>query len=169
MRYTTIIDVTEMPKIWANKNIALCYFFMACKAGYHSDDRDLLSISTRKLASELGITHAAVRHALRVLMAHNLIKKVDAYKWSITKFVMPDIIPSRPKKMPKEPTENDVIHQELLQRAAEQREQMYKEAKEGKRGIMALLEYYDQQAAKGDKVAKKEAEKLRSQLQQSHQ
>lgn len=153
-----------MRELYANKNIVLLYFHLCLKAGYHSDDRDILSISVRKLASECGITYAAARHGIAMLAKHKLLELMPDYKMKVCKFVMPDIIPARPKKAAKTMTQNDVIHEELLARAAEERDKMYQEAKQGKRGIQALLVYLDEKAAKGDANAKKQAADLRQQL-----
>lgn len=164
MRYTTTIDISEIRELYANKNIVLLYFHLCLKAGYHSDDRDIVSISVRKLASECGITYAAARHGIAMLAKHKLLELMPDYKMKVCKFVMPDIILPRPKRARQPMSENEMLHQEVIQRQDEEREKMYKEAKEGKRGIQALLVYLDEKAANGDVKAKKEAAQIRGQL-----
>lgn len=94
MRYTTIIDVTEIPDIWRNPNAVRLYFFMAMKCGYHDNDRDVLKISIRNLAFMAGLTLSACRHALKVLHGHGLIaQNNDA--WVVKKFLLDQTITPR--------------------------------------------------------------------------
>lgn len=87
MRYTTVIDVTEIADVWKNPNICRLYFYMALKCGYHDDDRDILRISLRNLAMQSSLTLSSTRHALSVLKNVKLVaKEKDA--WRITKFVL---------------------------------------------------------------------------------
>lgn len=67
MRYTTCIDISEFPAIYGNINTRLVYFHLCLKSGYHDDDRDMLHISLRRLADEVGITLSALRHSLKIL------------------------------------------------------------------------------------------------------
>lgn len=97
MRYTTIIDVTEIPAVWRSHNVTLVYLYLTLKCGYHDDDRDKICVSTRGLAMYLGMTHAAVRHALAVLESAGLIKR-QASEIIVTKFVQEKHISARPKK-----------------------------------------------------------------------
>lgn len=87
MRYTTVIDISEIPAIYRNRNARLLYIHMAMKAGYHDYDRDLLTISIRSLASQTGLTVSAVRHALLQLEAHQLLTR-DGLAWRVKKFVL---------------------------------------------------------------------------------
>lgn len=75
MRYTTIIDLREWPKLYANANIRLVYFHLVLISGYHDQNRDLTHISIRQLAYEAGLTVSATRHALRQLEKVKLIKR----------------------------------------------------------------------------------------------
>lgn len=97
MRYTTIIDVTEISAVWRSHNVTLVYLYLTLKCGYHDDDRDKICVSTRGLAMYLGMTHAAVRHALSVLESAGLIKR-QASEIIVMKFVQEKPISARQKK-----------------------------------------------------------------------
>lgn len=87
MRYTTIIDVTEIPDIWRNPNVTRLYFYMAMRCGYHDDDRDQLRISIRNLAYAAGLSLSACRHALRVLQSTRLLDRQED-TWIVRKFLL---------------------------------------------------------------------------------
>lgn len=94
MRYTTCIDLTEIPDVWRNPNAVRLYYFMAMKCGYHDNDRDVLKISLRNLAYMAGLTLSATRHALKVLGAHQLIAQSnDAFV--VKKFLLDQTITPR--------------------------------------------------------------------------
>lgn len=94
MRYTTIIDISEFPAIYRNRNARLLYIHMALKAGYHDYDRDLLTTSIRSLSSQTGLTVSAVRHALAQLEDNQLLTR-DGLAWRIKKFVIEEKPSSR--------------------------------------------------------------------------
>lgn len=97
MRYTTVIDVTEIADVWKNPNICRLYFYMALKCGYHDDDRDILKISLRTLAAQASLTLSATRHALKVLESQQLVtQEKDAFR--VTKFVLDKKPTSRTQK-----------------------------------------------------------------------
>lgn len=97
MRYTTVIDVTEIDDVWQNPNITRLYFFMALKCGYHDDDRDILRISLRNLAAQASLTLSATRHALKVLENAKLVTH-EKEAWRVTKFVLEKKPMSRTQK-----------------------------------------------------------------------
>lgn len=99
MRYTTVIDITEIPMVYRSPNVRLLYLHMALRCGYHSDDRDLCSLSIRRMAFDCRLTVSAVRHALLQLEKYGLLKRVeDGYL--VKKYVEPEKVPSRPKQSP---------------------------------------------------------------------
>ena len=75
MRYTTIIDITELPSIYRNHNARLVYLHLVLKCGYHDTDRDLTDTSIRQLSAAVGLTIAATRHALLQLQAVGLLSR----------------------------------------------------------------------------------------------
>lgn len=96
MRYTTVIDISEIPVVYRSINARLLYLHMALKAGYHDDDRDLLDASIRQLARDTGLTVSATRCALSNLLASKLIER-QGVRWKVTKWLIQDIPGPRPK------------------------------------------------------------------------
>ena len=97
MRYTTIIDITEIQDVYRNKNARLVYLHLALKAGYHDDDRDVLQTSIRMTAGMVGLTVSATRHALAVLERAGLLKRTEN-GWTVKKWIQPAEPTPRPKK-----------------------------------------------------------------------
>lgn len=87
MRYTTLIDITELRQVYRNIHARLIYMHMVLKAGYHDDDRDVCSISIRSLAADTGLTVSATRHALKTLEANGLLTRTNG-TWVVKKFVV---------------------------------------------------------------------------------
>lgn len=75
MRYTTIIDISQAPAIYKSENLRLVYLHLCLTCGYHDDDKGLLRQSLRQMASEVGCTMSALRHALRQLEKWQLVKR----------------------------------------------------------------------------------------------
>ena len=73
MRYTTVIDITELPPVWRNERATRMYLYLCLRCGYHDDDRDIVTCSRVQLAAELGMTEDAARHALAMLQRHGLL------------------------------------------------------------------------------------------------
>lgn len=115
MRYTTIIDIRELPQIWNNPNVARAYLFLCLASGYHDTDRDLVHVSVRGLAALTGLSVAASRHALQQLQKAGLITR-QGEAWKVVKFVITEAPATRPKTKREQQLEI-----ERLQRAEEQR------------------------------------------------
>lgn len=115
MRYTTVIDISEISEIYKNPTARLLYFHMSLKAGYHDADRDLVRLSIRRLSADVGVTVSATRHALRQLeRAGLLIREGDL--WRVKKWVEEQQITTRAK------TKREM--QEQIQRLERQRQQV---------------------------------------------
>lgn len=97
MRYTTLIDISELPDVYHNKNARLLYMHMVLKSGYHDQDRDLLAMSIRRLASDAGLTLSATRFALAQLEQVGLLKK-EAGSWRVKKWIVQEIPTPRTQK-----------------------------------------------------------------------
>lgn len=80
MRYTTILDITELPRLWSNSNACLAYLYMVLRCGYHDDDRDIITCSRHDLCSALGLTEDAARHALVQLEKYGLLAAISRGK-----------------------------------------------------------------------------------------
>lgn len=96
MRYTTIIDLSEFPALYRNKNVRLVYLHLALKSGYHDNDRDLIDISIRNLAWAVGLSVSATRHALHILELAKMIKRAGPL-WHVRKFIIEQEITPRAK------------------------------------------------------------------------
>lgn len=132
---------------------------MALKAGYHDDDRDMLQRSIRSIASDVGITLSACRHALAVLERAKLIRR-DGPIWTVTKWVMTQEISKRARTR-KEQEEQDAAAERRRsdearekQAAAERRSRAALEAT-GKTNFMVWYEQQQRAAEAGDAEAQK--------------
>lgn len=96
MRYTTIIDLSEFPAVYRNKNVRLVYLHLVLKSGYHDNDRDLIDISIRNLAWSVGLSVSATRHALHILEQARMIKRAGPL-WHVRKFIIEQEITPRSK------------------------------------------------------------------------
>lgn len=94
MRYTTVIDISEIPAIYRSQNARLTYVHLALRCGYHDTDRDIADVSVRRLALEVGVSVSAVRHALHLLERFKLIEK-QGNVWMVKKWIQPETITPR--------------------------------------------------------------------------
>lgn len=97
MRYTTVIDISEEPAVWRSMSARTLYLYMALKAGWHNEDRDICTSSIRVLASDSGLSFSATRCALQLLQKHKLVEKTDV-GWKVLKWVCQD--PPTPRTKP---------------------------------------------------------------------
>lgn len=63
--------------MWKCRSARDLYVHLVLYSGFHDDDRDIVQDSVRGLAAKTGLTIAAVRHALGVLMAAKLLRRQD--------------------------------------------------------------------------------------------
>lgn len=115
MRYTTVIDITEISEVYKNSTARLIYIHMCLKAGYHDADRDLVRLSIRRLSADVGVTVSATRHALRLLERVGLLTR-EGELWRVKKWVEEQQITTRAK------TKREM--QEQIQRLERQRQQV---------------------------------------------
>lgn len=114
MRYTTVIDISELPEIYRNTTARLIYIHMSLKAGYHDSDRDLVNVSIRRLSADVGVTVSATRHALHLLERSGLLTR-EGQLWRIKKWVEEQTITTRAK------TKREMMDQ--IQRLERQKQQ----------------------------------------------
>lgn len=154
MRYTTVIDITEMPAIYKSRSATLVYLHLALKAGYHDHDRDLCDKSVRAIAADLGLTLSATRHALSKLEKAQLIKHQGSL-WMVRKWIAEQPITGRAKtaqeKKQLEAAAERKAANEQREREAEI-EQIRREnlAAQGKNSFMLYYEEKARRAAAGD-------------------
>lgn len=120
MRYTTVIDVTEIPDIWRNPNVSRLYFYMAMRCGYHDNDRDQLCISIRNLAYSAGLSLSACRHALKVLQKFGLVSPMGDH-YLIKKFMIEQRISPRAKTIRQQQDDIIAAEREQQQQALDRR------------------------------------------------
>lgn len=96
MRYTTVIDIREIPEVYRNPNVRLLYLHLALLAGYHDQDKDLVRISVRNLAASAGLTVSATRHAISILCKWKLLR-VKGSVYRVRKYIEEGTITPRAK------------------------------------------------------------------------
>lgn len=121
MRYTTIIDIRELPAIYRNVNARLVYLHMVLASGYHDNDRDQMEISIRRLSYETNLTISAVRHALGCLERAGLISRTGI-TWTVKKFVLETSITPRVRSEKKRREAENAARAKAIQEEQEQRE-----------------------------------------------
>lgn len=135
MRYTTVIDVTEMRGLMRNQHAAWLYLVMALKSGYHDDDRDLLSLSERQLGYVSGLTYSAVRHCLALLKKEGLIEREIDGRWRVKKWLPDQPISPRNKSKKQQSEETAALERALNQ------EKRSREWEERQRNRVSYEEY----------------------------
>lgn len=121
MRYTTIIDIRELPAIYRNVNARLVYLHMVLASGYHDNDRDQTNISIRRISYETNLTISAVRHALGCLERAGLISRTGI-TWTVKKFVLETSITPRVRSEKKRREAENAARAKAIQEEQEQRE-----------------------------------------------
>lgn len=157
MRYTTIIDITELPSIYRNHNARLVYLHLVLKCGYHDADRDMTDTSIRQLSAAVGLTIAATRHALLQLQAVGLLSR-EGRVWTVRKFVAQSPISARAKttrqaQQRAEARQREADEQEREQERARERRKIEKLRAQGKTPFMVYYENMQKAAAAGDMEA----------------
>lgn len=144
---------------------------MVLKSGYHDNDRDLVEISIRTLAAEVGLTISATRHALGVLTRAKLLER-QGELWHVKKWLIEDMITPRPKsrKEAKERAQTD-IRQAADQRREQDADNIRRHREElrqiGKTDFMIWYEQKMKAAADGDVDAQRSVERNKA-VYESH-
>ena len=149
MRYTTVIDISEMPSVYRNVNVRLLYFHMVLKSGWHDIDRDLLPTSIRRLAADVGLSISAVRHALHVLETAGLIQR-NGEVYHVKKWILEQTVTPRPKNQ-RQQKQLDLAAERRQQEEARQREleiERIRREQNFNSGKTDFMIYYEEQLAK---------------------
>lgn len=154
MRYTTIIDISDK-SLYKNVAARLVYLHLALKAGWHDDDRDLVEISIRTLAMQVGITISATRHALQQLTTANLIVKQGGSMWFVRKWmaeqsVTPRVANKRQQQQIERAAERARENERREREAAIEQLRRDELTRSGKTSFMLWYESQQQKAAAGD-------------------
>lgn len=163
MRYTTVIDLTEYHAIWRNPKVTRLYVYMAMKAGYHDDDKDMLHQSIRSLAMHTGLSIGATRHALHILMAARLLSK-NGDVWQVVKWVQEATVSPRPKQTRQSAQQAAIRSERAAQAERDERERQEKQKRlqqrqNGKTPFMVYYEAQLEKARQGDLEAAKIVQK----------
>jgi hypothetical protein len=170
MRYTTIIDIRDLPAVYHNINARIIYLHLALKAGYHDADRDLVDISIRTLAAETGCSVSATRHALAVLVKNRLLSRTGPL-WSVTKWLQEGQITARKRSQ----KQQQALEAEAARRAENEARERQNEVerlqrenleKQGKTSFMIWYEALLTKAAAGDADAARQCERHRKTYEQ---
>ena len=154
MRYTTIIDISEIRQIYKSVNTRLVYLHLCLRSGYHDTDRDIVDLSIRKLAMQCGLTVAATRHALSILNKAKLIERQGAVI-KVCKWLQQEPITPRARTR-----QQQKLQDAAAARIAEERKRELEAAKEaaeraalraqGKTQYQVYLDDLQRRAAAGD-------------------
>lgn len=154
MRYTTIVDISEFPTIYRNTNARLVYLHLVLKSGYHDNDRDLVALSLRRIAAEVGLTLSATRHAISQLEKAQLLNRQGPV-WFVKKFVLEKSITPRAKSEKKlkeaEIRERErVIKEEQEIREKEEIRKVKEMKKAGRNPLFEMVKELMRKAENGD-------------------
>lgn len=157
MRYTTIIDITEFPALYRNPATRLVYLHLCLRSGYHDYDRDISSLSIRRLAYETGLSIGAVRNALEQLTKFQMIAR-QGQLTKVRKFILEQPISKRAQTKKQEAAQKARQQRQAEQRqAAAAREERQKNVDAWfEQGKTPYMVYYEEQLAKaqaGDQEA----------------
>jgi len=157
MRYTTIIDITELPSIYRNHNARLVYLHLVLKCGYHDADRDMTDTSIRQLSAAVGLTIAATRHALLQLQSVGLLTR-EGRVWTVRKYVAQSPISARAKTTRQAQQRAEARQREAEELEAEKKRELetrkwQKLRAQGKTPFMVYYEKMMKDAAAGDMEA----------------
>lgn len=170
MRYTTIIDISDIPAIYRNHNVRLIYLHLALKAGYHDEDRDITDLSVRRLSADSGLTISATRHALKILEASKMITRTGN-AWLVKKWILEGTITKREKssqaaRQKEIRTQDQALRREQEEREASERRQRRQMQAAGRTPFMAYYEDLERKAQDGDLEAAALVQKHRATYEQ---
>lgn len=170
MRYTTIIDISEIPAIYRNINARLVYLHLVLKSGYHDNDRDLVRMSLRRIAAETGLSLSAIRHAVAQLeRAQLLSRQGDIWfvkKWIIEQKISTRARTARQQKQIEIEAEKRRENEKREQEAAIEKQRREQIAAQGKTSFMLFYESLEKKAAAGDLEAAESVKKYKSMYMQ---
>lgn len=153
MRYTTIIDISELPRIYQNINARLVYLHLVLKSGYHDDDRDLVHLSLRRIAAETGLSLSAIRHAISVLEKSGLLSRQGdlwlVKKWIIEQKISTRARTARQQKAIEIEAERRIENEKREREAEIEKQRREALAAQGKTQFMLYVERLQKEAAAG--------------------
>lgn len=169
MRYTTVIDIREIPEVYRNQNVRLLYLHLCLLAGYHDNDRDLVRISIRNLATSSGLTVSATRHAVKILVKWKILR-VKGSIYRVRKYIEEGTITPRARTRKAAQVAENAKIEAADAMTREQSEEQSKAVLEtiyaqGKTPFMVWYEKKMEAAASGDVDALRIVEEKRAQYE----
>lgn len=169
MRYTTVIDISDIADIYRNPAAVRVYIHMTLKCGYHDTDRDIYTGSIRRIMADLGLSLSATRHAIKVLQSHNLVR-LQGGVYIITKYIPSETITPRAKTAKQAAQRAEAQRREAIQAAQEdtyERQRREREAlqAQGKNSWMVYYESKAKLAQDGDADAARWCERNRQEYE----
>lgn len=159
MRYTTLIDISEIPAIYRSQNARLVYVHLALRCGYHDTDRDIADISVRRLALEVGVSVSAVRHALRLLERMKLVEKqgnvLFVKKWIQSETITPRKQAEKAQKTAEKAQEREKERQTMESQRAREKAEREQLEQQHTSSFIVYYEALQERAAAGDADAPK--------------
>lgn len=157
MRYTTIIDIRELPAVYRNQHCRMLYLHLTLASGYHDDDRDQLRTSIRRIAADTGISVSAVRNALKQLEKYGLLTR-NGETWSVKKFILeksitPRIRSEKKRKEAEAAARAASIQEEQERREKEAKKKYLEERKNGRNPLKDMVKEIMLKAQQGDEEA----------------
>lgn len=153
MRYTTVIDLRDYPDVYRNQNARLVYLHLSLAAGYHDNNRDMVSVSIRNLSWQVGITVSACRHALLQLERSKLVSrdgdKLVVKKWCETDTISPRAKTAAQRKDQARAADRDQRNDQAEQQRDRARIERENLAKQGKNSWMIYYENRQARAMSG--------------------
>lgn len=170
MRYTTVIDISEIAEIYRNPAAVRVYIHMTLKCGYHDTDRDIYTGSIRRIMADLGLSLSAARHAIKVLQAHHLVR-LQGGVYVITKYIPSEVITPRAKTAKQAAQQAETARRIETQQSIEaahddNRRQLEAIWAQGKSSWMVFYENRQKLAQAGDQEAAKWCERNHQQYEQ---
>lgn len=119
-----MIDITDIPSVYRNINARLLYWHLCCIAGYHDDDRDVITKSTRRIAQDVGISYSAFQHAIKQLERAGLVSRQDK-KLMVRKWIAAEVpTPRRQARKGADMAEANKLNEQWEQQLKEYREKL---------------------------------------------
>lgn len=154
MRYTTIIDISEIPPVYRNINARLVYLHLVLKSGYHDHDRDLVKMSMRRIAAETGLSLSAIRHAVSQLERAQLLSRQGEI-WIVKKWIIEQKISTRARTARQQRAIEIEAERRIENEKREREAEIEKQRREalwaqGKTPYMLYVERLQKEAAAGN-------------------
>ena len=151
--------------MYRNRNARIIYLHMVLRSGWHDNDRDLIDISIRNLASRTGLTISATRHALHQLEHAGLVARQGTL-WAVRKFILEEPVTPRARTKAQQKQLDAAVERRRTEAKREQEREIeatirQRNFDQGKTSFMLWYESLLEEAKAGDIDAQKSVERNR--------